>query len=62
VRSKYDFNTHETLYSSLGSDGVLVSALEWKLSNELKTRISTQMDVRNYDSDAHHFGISVEIL
>ncbi|KAF1323896.1 Eukaryotic porin, partial [Globisporangium splendens] len=61
LRAKYALTERETLASSLGSDGILVGAYEWRTSAHLKTRVSAQMDVRHYDSDSHHLGVSIEI-
>lgn len=61
IRAKYDVSDKESIASSLGSDGILVGAYEWRTSEHLKTRVSAQMDVRHYDSDAHHLGVSIEI-
>ncbi|GLD96719.1 hypothetical protein PINS_up005402 [Pythium insidiosum] len=61
LRSQYELSAHESLGSSLGSDGVLIGAYEWQTSAHLKTRVSAQVDVRNFDSDSHHLGVSIEI-
>lgn len=61
LRAKYAVSDKETVASSLGSDGILVGAYEWRTSAHLKTRVSAQMDMRHYDSDAHHLGVSIEI-
>ncbi|KAJ0399276.1 hypothetical protein P43SY_001860 [Pythium insidiosum] len=61
LRSQYELSAHESLGSSLGSDGVLIAAYEWQTSAQLKTRVSAQVDVRNFDSDSHHLGVSIEI-
>ncbi|TMW55690.1 hypothetical protein Poli38472_010572 [Pythium oligandrum] len=61
LRSKYAMNESETVSSSLGSDGIIIGAYEWRTSAHLKTRVSAQMDVRNFDSDSHHLGVSIEI-
>lgn len=61
LRSQFEVNGAEVLASSIGSDGILIGAYEWRASAHLKTRISAQMDVRHYDSDSHHLGVSIEI-
>lgn len=61
VRSQLELNASESVASSLGSDGILVGAYEWRTSAHLKTRVTAQMDVRHYDSDSHHLGVSIEI-
>jgi hypothetical protein len=61
LRSRYELSTNETVASSLGSDGVFIGAYEWRTSKHLKTRVSAQMDIRNFDSDTHHLGVSIEI-
>jgi hypothetical protein len=62
LRSKFALNESESVSSSLGSDGILVGAFAWRASKQLKTKISAQMDVRNYESDSHHLSVSIEIL
>ncbi|DAZ97108.1 TPA: hypothetical protein N0F65_010431 [Lagenidium giganteum] len=61
LRSNYAMSDNETVSSSLGSDGILIGAYEWQTSKHLKTKVSAQMDVRHYDSDSHHLGVSIEI-
>ncbi|GAB9470819.1 Eukaryotic porin [Globisporangium polare] len=61
LRSKLELSARESVASSLGSDGILIGAYEWRTSEHLKTRVSAQMDVRHYDSDSHHLGVSIEI-
>ncbi|KAG7398812.1 hypothetical protein PHYBOEH_010444 [Phytophthora boehmeriae] len=61
ILGKYALNETESVSSSLGSDGIFVGAFEWRTSPHLKTRLSAQMDVRHYDSDSHHLGVSIEI-
>lgn len=61
LRSKLELSERESVASSLGSDGILIGAYEWRTSEHLKTRVSAQMDVRHYDSDSHHLGVSIEI-
>ncbi|KAL4101649.1 hypothetical protein PRIC1_005398 [Phytophthora ramorum] len=58
---KYELSETEALSSSVGSDGILVGAFEWRTNKNLKTRVSAQMDLRHYDSDSHHLGVSIEI-
>lgn len=62
LRSQYSMSKRESLSSALGSDGILVGAYEWRTSKHLKTRVTAQMDVRNFDSDSHHLGVSIEIV
>lgn len=61
ARAQYELNARESLGGSLGSDGLLVGAYEWRTSAHLKTRVTAQMDVRHFDSDSHHLGVSIEI-
>ncbi|RLN96961.1 hypothetical protein BBJ28_00000709 [Nothophytophthora sp. Chile5] len=61
LRGKYALSASESVASSLGSDGILIGAFEWRTSPHLKTRVAAQMDVRHYDSDSHHLGVSIEI-
>uniref|UniRef100_M4B333 Uncharacterized protein n=1 Tax=Hyaloperonospora arabidopsidis (strain Emoy2) TaxID=559515 RepID=M4B333_HYAAE len=61
VLGKYALNKTETVSSSIGSDGIWIGAFEWRTSKHLKTRVAAQMDLRHYDSDSHHLGVSVEI-
>lgn len=58
---KYALSEAEAVSSSIGSDGILIGAFEWRTSKHLKTRASAQMDLRHYDSDSHHLGVSIEI-
>lgn len=58
---KYAVSETEAVSSSIGSDGIFIGAFEWRTSKHLKTRVSAQMDLRNYDSDSHHLGVSIEI-
>ncbi|KAI9914276.1 hypothetical protein PsorP6_007072 [Peronosclerospora sorghi] len=51
----------ETVAGSIGSDGILIGAFEWRTSKHLKTRVSAQMDLRHYDSDSHSLGVSIEL-
>lgn len=61
ILGKYALSETENVTSSLGSDGIFIGAFEWRTSPHLKTRVSAQMDVRHYDSDSHHLGVSIEI-
>ncbi|CEG36516.1 eukaryotic porin [Plasmopara halstedii] len=58
---KYAISETEAVASSIGSDGILIGTYEWRTSKHLKTRVTAQMDLRNYDSDSHHLGVSIEI-
>ena len=58
---KYAVNGTEAISSSIGSDGILMGAFEWRTSKNLKTRVSAQMDLRHYESDSNHLGVSIEI-
>ncbi|CAI5735485.1 unnamed protein product [Peronospora destructor] len=58
---KYTLSEMEALSSSIGSDGIFIGAFEWRTSKHLKTRVSAQMDLRHYDSDSNHLGVSTEI-
>ncbi|TDH71799.1 hypothetical protein CCR75_009007 [Bremia lactucae] len=61
LMSKYTLSETEAVSSSIGSDGIFIGAFEWRTSQHLKTRVSAQMDLRHYDSDSHHLGVSIEI-
>lgn len=61
LRAEHALSGSEVVGGSVGSDGILVGSYEWRTSAHLKTRIKAQMDVRHYDSDAHHLGVSIEI-
>ncbi|KAG6951800.1 hypothetical protein JG688_00013581 [Phytophthora aleatoria] len=61
LMGKYALKESETVSSSIGSDGIYIGAFEWRTSKHLKTRVSAQMDLRHYDSDSHHLGVSIEI-
>ncbi|CAH0492682.1 unnamed protein product [Peronospora farinosa] len=58
---KYVLSETEALSSSIGSDGIFIGAFEWCTSKNLKTRVSAQMDLRHYESDSNHLGVSIEI-
>lgn len=61
LMGRYALKETETVSSSIGSDGIFIGAFEWRTSKHLKTRVSAQMDLRHYDSDSHHLGVSIEI-
>ncbi|KAG1691046.1 hypothetical protein DVH05_027328 [Phytophthora capsici] len=61
LMGKYALKETEAVSSSIGSDGIFIGAFEWRTSKHLKTRVSAQMDLRHYDSDSHHLGVSIEI-
>ncbi|KAF1782152.1 hypothetical protein GQ600_20362 [Phytophthora cactorum] len=61
LMGKYALKESETVSSSIGSDGIFIGAFEWRTSKHLMTRVSAQMDLRHYDSDSHHLGVSIEI-
>jgi hypothetical protein len=61
LMGKYKLSEAEAVSSSIGSDGILIGAFEWRTSKNLKTRVAAQMDLRHYDSDSHHLGVSIEI-
>ncbi|RMX69765.1 hypothetical protein DD238_001853 [Peronospora effusa] len=58
---KYALSETEALSSAIGSDGIFIGAFEWCTSKHLKTRVSAQMDLRHYESDSNHLGVSIEI-